>query len=66
MKEVYQYRIVQDDEDGYDKGAWADIYNGEEEAIGAFGHNSVIEFRVVKRGTCGTCGTVNVTFPVSN
>lgn len=66
MKEIWQYRIVQDDEDGYEKGNWADIYGGLEEAIGAFGHNSVIEFRRINRGTCGTCGTGNVDFVQPN
>ena len=66
MKRVMQYRIVE-------RGAlgvitdWDDCIAGITEDITWVSAGAAhIEFREINRGTCGTCGTSNVEFPVED
>lgn len=67
MKEVLQYRTVGLDTWGADYGEWVDLEVEEGiEIATAWAMEFRVEFRRVNRGTCGTCGTGNVEFPIPN
>lgn len=67
MVEVLQYRFKEADKWGSDYSEWTDLDPKIPIEFEVCADMLVVmEFRRINRGTCGTCGTGNVEFPIPN